>query len=269
MKIHSNWSVFKVFAVVVALCVVSGYALAQQQDTTRKATKHQLQLSSDTTNMSLEDKYILSELEKVQYAKYSENLKEETIQKALENQRLQTASLQQKLQNEQIKAEAQRKQAEARQRQQEAEVVGEVLEGTCDGLVAGQLLGFQRLPIGGQHELGLALGGGGACQQRGEGLADIACRAGGDVDVVAQQDTVGQIRGVVVAAAQALERNLLVAEGGQEGIGKLSRIKGLQGQFRDGLFDFYGVHADGGIPAPGQMRAKSKESCRWWRMDSR
>ncbi|MFN8354234.1 MAG: ATP-binding protein [Spirosomataceae bacterium] len=121
MKIHSNWSVFKVFAVVVALCVVSGYALAQQQDTTRKATKHQLQLSSDTTNMSLEDKYILSELEKVQYAKYSENLKEETIQKALENQRLQTASLQQKLQNEQIKAEAQRKQAEARQRQQEQE----------------------------------------------------------------------------------------------------------------------------------------------------
>lgn len=53
---------------------------------------------------------------------------------------------------------------DARQRQQEAEVVGEVFKGACDGLAAGQLLSFQRLPIGGQHELGLALGGGSARQ---------------------------------------------------------------------------------------------------------
>ena len=62
------------------------------------------------------------------------------------------------------------------------------------------------------------------------------------MDVVAQQHSTGHIGGIVVACAQALEGGFFVAEGAQKGEGKLSGIKGLQGQIGDGGFYFYGVH---------------------------
>jgi signal transduction histidine kinase len=87
---------------------------AQQPDSTKKPTPTNLNpfiLPGDTSDFL--DKYIISELEKVQYAKYSEDLKKQTLQKLLENQKLQNVSLQQKLLNQQIKVESDRKQAEA------------------------------------------------------------------------------------------------------------------------------------------------------------
>ncbi len=100
------------------LCLCSIYVLAQKPDSSQKTKQSLLLLTKDTVN--LEDKYILSELEKVQLAKYSENLKGETLKKVLENQKLKTASLEQKLLTEQLKAEATRKQAEAERKQEEA-----------------------------------------------------------------------------------------------------------------------------------------------------
>ena len=102
------------FIIVTSTSVLS----AQATDSTPLKTDAAL-LKADTTN--LEDKFIISELEKVQYAKYSENLKKAALQKLLENQQLQNASLQQKLQNEQLKAESDRKEAEAELKQKEAE----------------------------------------------------------------------------------------------------------------------------------------------------
>ena len=102
------------FIIVTSTSMLS----AQATDSTPLKTDAAL-LKADTTN--LEDKFIISELEKVQYAKYSENLKKAALQKLLENQQLQNASLQQKLQNEQLKAESDRKEAEAELLKKEAE----------------------------------------------------------------------------------------------------------------------------------------------------
>ena len=102
------------------LCVWATTAVAQQTDTTQKVSQTPLLLPKDTSSANLEDKYILSELQKVQYANYSENLKEETLRKIVENQKLKTAGLEQRLLTEQLKAEAQRKQAEAAHKQEEA-----------------------------------------------------------------------------------------------------------------------------------------------------
>ena len=115
--LHRTKLSFQTLAVgVLWLCSVGVFA--QKPDSSQKTKQNLLLLTKDTIN--LEDKYILSELEKVQYAKYSENLKGETVQKVLENQRLKTASLEQKLLTEQLKAEATRKQAEAERKQEEA-----------------------------------------------------------------------------------------------------------------------------------------------------
>ena len=101
------------------LWVWAAAVVAQKTDTTRKVSQNLLLFPKDTSNANLEDKYILSELEKFQYTTYSENLKEETLQKIVENQKLKTTSLEQKLVTEQLKAEAQRKQAEANRRQED------------------------------------------------------------------------------------------------------------------------------------------------------
>ena len=62
-------------------------------------------------------------------------------------------------------------------------------------------------------------------------------------ELVAQQHAASDVRGVVVARAQALERGVLVAESCQEGERKLGGIKGRQGQVGYGLFDLYGIHS--------------------------
>ena len=101
------------------LWVCATVVIAPKTDTTRKVSQNLLLSPKDTSNANLEDKYILSELEKFQYTTYSENLKEETLQKIVENQKLKTTSLEQKLVTEQLKAEAQRKQAEANRKQED------------------------------------------------------------------------------------------------------------------------------------------------------
>lgn len=93
--------------------------LAQQPDSTRLKNKSILQLiPKDSISPNLEEKYIIAELEKVQYANENENLKETALQKELENQRLKTASLEQKLLAEQLKTEAERKQTQATRQQE-------------------------------------------------------------------------------------------------------------------------------------------------------
>ncbi len=113
----AKWLLIGYFWMGLFLFGKSGTTIAQQKDTLRQRPHNNLLLQNqDTTNF--EDKYIVSELEKVQYANYSENLKKIALEKLLENQKLQNVSLQQKLQNEQLKAETQRKQAEAKRQQE-------------------------------------------------------------------------------------------------------------------------------------------------------
>ena len=131
---------------------------------------------------------------------------------------------------------------DAGQRQKKAEVVGQVGQGAGNGLAAGQLLGLQRVTVGGQDELGLGAGGGGAGAQGGQQGRDLARRGHGDMDVVALEHASGHVGPIGVTLAQALERGVLVAKGGQKGVSELGAVKGLLGQERDGLFDFYGVH---------------------------
>jgi len=113
---HAYCSTFilRMLGLLLLCCWACTLLHAQQPDSTKKPAPTNLNpfiLPGDTSDFL--DKYIISELEKVQYAKYSEDLKKQTLQKLLENQKLQNTSLQQKLINQQIKVEADRKQAEA------------------------------------------------------------------------------------------------------------------------------------------------------------
>ena len=56
-------------------------------------------------------------------------------------------------------------------------MVREVREGAGDRLAAGQVLGLELLPVGGQNELGLVPSGGWTLPQRCQGLGDLACPA--------------------------------------------------------------------------------------------
>ena len=110
----SSTCILRRLGLLLLCCWACTLLHAQQRDTIKKPAPANLNpfiLPGDTSDFL--DKYIISELEKVQYAKYSEDLKKQTLQKLLENQKLQNVSLQQKLLNQQIKAEADRKQAEA------------------------------------------------------------------------------------------------------------------------------------------------------------
>ena len=126
--------------------------------------------------------------------------------------------------------------ADARQRQEEAEVVGEVLEGAGDRLAAGQVFGLEVRAVGGEDELRLGLGGGGAVLERLERLRDLPCLAGQDVDVVGLENAaeVGLVRR---PGAKALDRRRLVAEGFKEGIGEVRSVEGLLRKVGDGLLD--------------------------------
>ncbi|MNP23520.1 hypothetical protein D3C76_1162340 [compost metagenome] len=75
---------------------------------------------------------------------------------------------------------------DAGQRQQEAEVVGEVRVVAGDGFTRDQFLGLQRLPVGGENELGFGFCGGRAGAQGLECFAHTARLACGDMNVAAQ-----------------------------------------------------------------------------------
>jgi signal transduction histidine kinase len=110
------------FTLLITLYFSTGITslYAQKRDSLTKASSNPaMLLQEDTSNF--EDKFMISELEKVQYARYSEDLKKVTLEKLLENQKLQNISLQQKLQNQKLKTEAERKQVEAERIKAEAD----------------------------------------------------------------------------------------------------------------------------------------------------
>ncbi len=121
-------------------------------------------------------------------------------------------------------------------------MIGEIGVAAGDGLAGGDVLGLEVDAVGGENELGLGAGRGGAVAKGGQGCRDVARFAGFQVDVVGLQDAaeVGLVRR---AGAQALDRRVLVSEGHEEGIGELCRVKRLLSQFGNSLFDFNGVHA--------------------------
>ena len=120
----SFYSIIRQVCLVFFIIVTSTSLLSAQATDSMPMKMDAALLKADTLN--LEDKFIIAELEKVQYAQYSEDLKKAALQKVIENQKLQNASLQQKLQNEQLKAESDRKQAEAESQQREAEYEKEI-----------------------------------------------------------------------------------------------------------------------------------------------
>ena len=130
---------------------------------------------------------------------------------------------------------------DARQRQEESEVIGEVLEGTDDGVAACQVFRLEVRAVGREDELRLGLGGGWAVLERLERLRDLPGSAGQDVDVVGLEDAaeVGLVRR---PGAKALDRRLLVAKGFKEDVGELCGVEGLLRKVGDGLFNFYCVH---------------------------
>lgn len=132
--------------------------------------------------------------------------------------------------------------ADARQGQEKAEVVGKILEGTGDGLAAGQIFGLEVRAVRGEDEPHLGLGRRRAGLESGQRLRHPPCVAGQNVDVAGLENT-SQVRLVRRPRAQTLDGCRLVAKGFKEGVRELCGVKGLLRKVRDGLFDFYCVHA--------------------------
>jgi len=121
-------------------------------------------------------------------------------------------------------------------------MVGEVRVGTGDCFAIRQVFGLKGLPVCGEDELGLGFGGGRADAQDLEGLAYGTDFAHSDMDVAAEQNATGHVRGVVVPCTQAFESIFLIAERGQERERKIRCLERLQGLFRYGGFNFYCIH---------------------------
>ena len=109
---------------------------------------------------------------------------------------------------------------------EEAEVIGQVGQEVRDGLLrAGCVFGFEESAVGGEEELGASRGRLGAGAEAVEGLASLAGMAGGEVNVVDEEDRATSrsgrhVRLVEVALAETLERGLLLVEGGKDWNGK-------------------------------------------------
>lgn len=124
---------------------------------------------------------------------------------------------------------------------------GELGKGAGDGFAGLDVLGFEHITIGGQHELGLGPRSGRAGFQRGKRRGDSAGRGDGDMDVVALQNP-ANIGTVAVAVTQALNGRGFVAERFEELKRKFHRIERAFRQRRNGFFNFDGVHSGQSIP---------------------
>jgi signal transduction histidine kinase len=111
--------VARVCSLTLVLWASVSLLYAQKKDSLRQPNNSALLIPEDTANFL--DKFMISELEKVQYAKYSDDLKKITLQKLVENQKLANDKLQQKLRNEQLQTESDRRQVEADRVQLEAQ----------------------------------------------------------------------------------------------------------------------------------------------------
>lgn len=105
--------------VVAMVAIVTAISMAQTPDSMLKGNTNAALIEADTA--SFLDKFLISELEKVQYARYSDSLKKQTLEELVKNQKLQNISLQQKLQNQQLKADSEKKQADTDLAKAEAE----------------------------------------------------------------------------------------------------------------------------------------------------
>ena len=129
-------------------------------------------------------------------------------------------------------------------------MVGKVGKRAGYGVATGEVFGLEHVAIGGEDEFGLVAGGGRAASERSQSRACLPLRNGGKVDVAGLQqgaDGVGaaQVAFVGFARLQAPDGGFLVAKCQQKGVGELGSIKGLQGKFGNGGFDFDGVHVLG------------------------
>src|SRR5699024_7016235 len=109
-----------------------------------------------------------------------------------------------------------------------AEVLGKVRKAGGHGLAAGEIFRLHGPAIGGEDKLGLGLAGGRTGPQCVQSGAHLTFVTDGDVNVVALQDTAGNVGAVGAAfagAAQALDGGGLVIEGRQEGEGKFLRVE--------------------------------------------
>ncbi len=103
----------KAVTLLIIYFVISiSFLTAQTPDTAKKRTSPNAALIEEDTANFL-DKFMIAELEKVQYSRYSDSLKKQTLEELVKNQKLQNISLEQKLQNQQLKAESDKKQADA------------------------------------------------------------------------------------------------------------------------------------------------------------
>lgn len=104
----------------VGLAIGQPFSLLAQKaysDSAKRADGYNLIYDDSSRIKNIEDKYIIAELEKIQYAAYTKSLEQDALKKELENQRLKTKSLEQKLVTEQLKADVERKQAQFDRRQ--------------------------------------------------------------------------------------------------------------------------------------------------------
>jgi len=91
------------------------------------------------------------------------------------------------------------------EREEKAEVLVKVGVGAGERLAVGEVLGLEAAAVGGEDELGLLAGGGGALGQGGERGGDLALGADAEVEVVALKDAAGEVGLVGIAAAEAVQ----------------------------------------------------------------
>ena len=117
---------------------------------------------------------------------------------------------------------------DARQRQEETEVIGKLCILAGDGrIVAGDVLGLERLTVGGEDELGFGRCCFRAVAQRLQGSVNLACRACRQVNVAALENAACNIRSIKpTRSAKALYGGVLVPEGCLKLISEIGPIKG-------------------------------------------
>ena len=81
----------------------------------------------------------------------------------------------------------------ASQWQEETEVIVKISVGADDRFTIGQIFRLKGFAIGGEDELGLLAGRRRACPQRGERGGDFAFRTNLEMDIVALENTAGQV----------------------------------------------------------------------------
>ena len=105
-----------------------------------------------------------------------------------------------------------------------------------------QILGMKFITICSKDELGFCLCCLGAVSQCAECCQYLPRLTCGDVDVVALQHAVGDVRFVAGTAAKPLDCGGWIVEGLKKGIWEFLCLKVLLSEFGNGLFNFNCIH---------------------------